>query len=41
MAKIESCCKKLSSLLRGITSKHDGDFYCLNCFYFLRTKKYA
>ena len=19
-------------LLRGITSKHDGDFYCLNCF---------
>ena len=25
--------KKLSPLLRGITSKHDGDFYCLNCFY--------
>ena len=18
--------------LRGITSKHEGDFYCLNCF---------
>ena len=25
--------KKLSALHRGITSKHDGDFYCLNCFY--------
>ena len=24
--------KSLSSLFRGITSKHDGDFYCLNCF---------
>ena len=24
--------KKLSALLRGITSKHVGDFYCLNCF---------
>ena len=33
-----SCCKKLSALLRGITSKHDGDFYCLNCFYSLRTE---
>ena len=22
----------LSALFRGITSKHDGDFYCLNCF---------
>ena len=22
--------KKLSALLRGITSKHHGDFYCLN-----------
>ena len=28
-----SCSKKLSALLRGIKSKHDGDFYCLNCFY--------
>ena len=27
-----SCCKKLSALFRGIASKHDGDFYCLNCF---------
>ena len=23
---------RLSSLLKGITSKHNGDFYCLNCF---------
>ena len=23
---------KLSVLLRGIASKHVGDFYCLNCF---------
>ena len=22
----------MSELFRGITSKHDGDFYCLNCF---------
>ena len=25
--------KKLSALLRGINSKHHGDFYCLNCFH--------
>ena len=25
--------KKLPAWLTGITSKHDGDFYCLNCFY--------
>ena len=25
--------KSLPALLRGITSKHDGDFYCLNCFH--------
>ena len=24
--------KRLPALFRGITSKHDGDFYCLNCF---------
>ena len=30
--------KKLSTLLRGITSKHLGDFYCLNCLYPFRTK---
>ena len=26
-----SCSKKLSALLRGITSKLHGNFYCLNC----------
>ena len=31
--------KKLSALLRGITSKNKGDFYCLNCFHSFRTKK--
>ena len=30
--------KNLSRLLRGITSNHDGDFYCLNCFHSHRTK---
>ena len=25
-------------MLRGITSKHDGDFYCLNCFHSYRTE---
>ena len=24
--------KRLSALFRGITSKHEGDLYCLNCF---------
>ena len=24
--------KKVPALLRGITSNHNGDFYCLNCF---------
>ena len=35
-----SCCKIksiilliLSALLKGITSYHNGDFYCLNCFH--------
>ena len=27
-----SCCKNLSILLRGIASKHNGNFYWLNCF---------
>ena len=31
--------KSLSVLLRGITSNHDGDFYCLNCFHSYRTEK--
>ena len=30
--------KKLSGLLRGITSTHYGDFHCLNCFSSYRTK---
>ena len=30
--------KKLCSLLRGITSNHNGDFYCLNCFHSYRTE---
>ena len=25
--------KSLSALLRGITSNHNGDFYCLDCFH--------
>ena len=40
--------KKLSTLLRGITSKHHCDFYCLNCLHSFGTeskrefhKKYA
>ena len=27
-----SCRKSLSASCRGITSKHDRYFYCLNCF---------
>ena len=30
--------KKLSALLRGITSKTNSDFYCLNCLHSFRTK---
>ena len=30
--------KNLSRLLRGITSNHKEDFYCLNCFHSYRTK---
>ena len=30
--------KKLSGLLRGITSNHKEDFYCLNCFHSYSTK---
>ena len=29
--------KNLPGLLRGITSTHHGDFYCLNCFRSYRT----
>ena len=30
--------KSSSALLRGVTSNHDGDFYCLNCFHLYDTK---
>ena len=30
--------KALSGLIRGITSNHNGDFYCLNCLNSYRTK---
>ena len=30
--------KILSTLLRGITSKHHGIFYCLNCLHFFRAE---
>ena len=33
-----SCCKKLSALLRGIRSNHNGDFYCTNYLHTFRTK---
>ena len=32
------CSQKLSALLRGITSKHNRDFYCLNCFHSFATE---
>ena len=31
--------KRISGLLRGLTSNHNGDFYCLNCFHFYRTNR--
>ena len=31
--------KSVSGLLRGITSNHDRDFYCLNCFHSYMTMK--
>ena len=31
----ESC----SSLLRRITSKHDSNYYCINCLYLFRIEK--
>ena len=29
---------KQLALLRGITSKNNGDFYCLDCLYSFKTK---
>ena len=37
MMKLSSS-KKLSALLRDITSKNNGHFYCLNCLHCFRTK---
>ena len=31
--------KNISELLRGITSNHNGEFYCLKCFHSYTTKK--
>ena len=31
-----SCCEKLSTLLRRLTWKHCGDFYCLNSVHSFR-----
>ena len=33
-----SCGKNISALLKGLTSKLVGDFYCLNCLHSFRTK---
>ena len=33
------CSKKLSALLRGITTKHHGDFYYLNCLHSFAIEK--
>ena len=30
--------KSFSRLLRGITSSHNGDYYCLNCFHSYSTE---
>ena len=30
--------KSLSGLLRGISSNHNSDYYCLNCFHSDRTE---
>ena len=32
------CCKKVSTILKGIASKHHGCFYCLNCLHSFATK---
>ena len=34
-----SCSESISGLLRGITSTHNGDFYCLNCLHSYTTEK--
>ena len=32
------CSKKISALIRGIMSRHNAHFYCLNCLHLFRTK---
>ena len=32
------CVKKLPALLKGISSNHNGDAYCMNCFKAFKTK---
>ena len=32
--------RKLNAWLKGITSKHNGDYYCLNCFHSYPSKKH-
>ena len=36
---VKKTVKKLSALLRRITSNNNGDFYCLNCFHSYSTKE--
>ena len=31
--------KRIPALLRGVSSTHDGDHYCLNCFHSYRTEE--
>ena len=31
--------EKFVSITRGVTSNHNGDFYCLNCFHSYSTKE--
>ena len=31
--------KSIPALLKGVSSKHNGDFYCLKCFNSYRTKR--
>ena len=38
ISRIKRELKEFSALLRGITSKHQGDFYCLNCLHFFATE---
>ena len=35
--RVNRAIRNLSRLFRGITSNHDGDFYCLNCLHSFRT----